>query len=121
MQTTEKRLLYYCWYKRANHNYNGVPVYFFCFKDVKTNEEVVLGNCYYASEISEYLGGQFYYNIMDATNNYDILWQYTNGIIEPLNASFSDVQKEYEQMLNQDISNINEVMLNIFSNSNLKL
>ena len=44
-QNKERKLLYYDCFKRMLKHYNGVPIFHFMFKDVKTGRDVILGSC----------------------------------------------------------------------------
>ncbi len=117
MEKTEKRkLLYYDRFQRTPKHYMGEPVYHFFFKDVETGEDIILGQCYYAKEVSDILDEIYYFDITEATNNYDILWNLSEEKIRPVTDTFKEVQFEYKRMLNNgvDTKDINSEMISLF-------
>ena len=77
-QSTERKLLYYDRFQRMPRHYNGAPIFQFMCKGVKTGEDVTLGACYFAEEVSKTIGGHYYEDIAEATNDYVIGIDRTN-------------------------------------------
>ena len=69
-------------------HYNGAPIFHFICKDVKTGEDVTLGACYFAEEVSKTIGGHYYEDIVEATNDFDILWSLSDERISPVADTF---------------------------------
>lgn len=115
-QTTERKLLYYYCFERMPRSYNGTPIFHFMFKDVKNGEDITLGACYFAEEVSKVLGGHYYDDIAEATNNYDILWSLSDERISPVADTFDEVQIEYQRMINEGVTpeEINSAMITLF-------
>lgn len=115
-QVVERKLLYYDRFQRMPRHYNGEPIFHFIFKDVKTSEDITLGACYFSQEISEALGGQYYSEITDAENDFDILWSLSDERISPVADTFEEVQVEYQRMLSEGVSQekINSAMITLF-------
>ncbi len=115
-QFTEKKLLYYDYFQKMPRYYNGAPIFHFMCKNVKTGEDVTLGACYFAEELSKTIGGNYYSDIVDATNDFDILWNLSDEKISPVADTFDEVQKEYQRMINEGVSpeEINSDMIALF-------
>ncbi len=115
-QFTEKKLLYYDYFQKMPRYYNGAPIFHFMCKNVKTGEDVTLGACYFAEELSKTIGGNYYSDIVDATNDFDILWNLSDEKISPVADTFDEVQKEYKRMINEGVSpeEINSDMIALF-------
>lgn len=103
-EVTERKLLYYDRFQKMPRNYEGVPIFHFMCKDVKTGEDVILGTCFFSQEVSELLGEHYYREITDAVNDFDILWNLSNEGISPVAATFEEVQAEYQRMLSEGVS-----------------
>ena len=115
-QSTERKLLYYDRFQRMPRHYNGAPIFYFMCKDVKTGEDVTLGACYFAEEVSKTIGGHYYEDIVEATNDFDILWSLSDERISPVADTFDEVQTEYQRMINEGVSpeEINSSMITLF-------
>lgn len=115
-QSTERKLLYYDRFQRMSRHYNGAPIFHFMCKDVKTGEDVTLGACYFAEEVSKTIGGHYYEDIVEATNDFDILWSLSDERISPVADTFDEVQAEYQRMINEGVSpeEINSAMITLF-------
>lgn len=115
-QSTERKLLYYDRFQRMPRHYNGAPIFHFMCKDVKTGEDVTLGACYFAEEVSKTIGGHYYEDIVEATNDFDILWSLSDDRISPVADTFDEVQAEYQRMINEGVSpeEINSAMITLF-------
>lgn len=115
-QSTERKLLYYDRFQRMPRHYNGAPIFHFMCKDVKTGEDVTLGACYFAEEVSKTIGGHYYEDIVEATNDFDILWSLSDERISPVADTFDEVQAEYQRMINEGVSpeEINSAMITLF-------
>ena len=115
-QSTERKLLYYDRFQRMPRHYNGAPIFHFMCKDVKTGEDVTLGACYFAEEVSKTIGGHYYEDIVEATNDFDILWSLSDDRISPVADTFDEVQAEYQRMINEGVSpeEINSSMITLF-------
>ena len=115
-QSTERKLLYYDRFKRMPRHYNGAPIFHFMCKDVKTGEDVTLGACYFAEEVSKTIGGHYYEDVVEATNDFDILWSLSDERISPVADTFDEVQAEYQRMINEGVSpeEINSAMITLF-------
>lgn len=115
-QTTERKLLYYDRFQRIPRYYNGAPIFHFMCKDVKTGEVVTLGACNFPKEVSKVLGGCYYGDIAEATNDFDILWSLSDERISPVADTFEEVQVEYQRMINEGITpeEINSAMITLF-------
>lgn len=115
-QSTERKLLYYDRFQRMPRYYNGAPIFHFMCKDVKTGEDVTLGACYFAEEVSKTIGGHYYEDIVEATNDFDILWSLSDDRISPVADTFDEVQAEYQRMINEGVSpeEINSAMITLF-------
>ena len=115
-QSVERKLLYYDHFQRMPRNYNGAPIFHFMCKDVKTGEDVILGACCFAEEVSEAVGGYYYEDIVEATNDFDILWNLSNERIRPIADTFNEVQAEYQRLINDGVSpeEINSAMITLF-------
>lgn len=115
-QTNERRLWYYDYFQKSAKHYNGTAITFLHFKDVKTKQSVTLGFCDEAEELGQMLDEHFYEEITDMTDDFDILWNFSNETIKPLSYSFEDVKNEYQRMLHQGISasEINKAMMSLF-------
>ena len=115
-QSTERKLLYYDRFQRIPRHYNGAPIFHFMCKDVKTGEDVTLGACYFAEEVSKTIGGHYYEDIVEATNDFDILWSLSDERISPVADTFDEVQAEYQRMINEGVSpeEINSAMITLF-------
>lgn len=115
-QSTERKLLYYDRFQRMPRHYNGAPIFHFICKDVKTGEDVTLGACYFAEEVSKTIGGHYYEDIVEATNDFDILWSLSDERISPVADTFDEVQAEYQRMINEGVSpeEINSAMITLF-------
>ena len=115
-QSTERKLLYYDRFQRMPRHYNGAPIFHFICKDVKTGEDVTLGACYFAEEVSKTIGGHYYEDIVEATNDFDILWSLSDERISPVADTFDEVQAEYQRMINEGVSpeEINSSMITLF-------
>ena len=115
-QSTERKLLYYDRFQRMPRHYNGAPIFHFMCKDVKTGEDVTLGACYFAEEVSKTIGGHYYEDIAEATNDFDILWSLSDERISPVADTFDEVQAEYQRMINEGVSpeEINSSMITLF-------
>ena len=115
-QSTERKLLYYDRFQRMPRHYNGAPIFHFMCKDVKTGEDVTLGACYFAEEVSKTIGGHYYEDIVEATNDFDILWSLSDERISPVADTFDEVQTEYQRMINEGVSpeEINSAMITLF-------
>lgn len=115
-QSTERKLLYYDRFQRMPRHYNGAPIFHFMCKDVKTGEDVTLGACYFAEEVSKTIGGHYYEDIVEATNDFDILWSLSDERISPVADTFDEVQAEYQRMINEGVSpeEINSSMITLF-------
>ena len=115
-QSTERKLLYYDRFQRMPRHYNGAPIFHFMCKDVKTGEAVTLGACYFAEEVSKTIGGHYYEDIVEATNDFDILWSLSDERISPVADTFDEVQTEYQRMINEGVSpeEINSAMITLF-------
>lgn len=117
MEKTEKRmLLYYDRFQRTPKHYKGEPIYRFMFKDVETGEDIILGQCYFAKEVSDILDEHYYFDITEASRDFDILWNLTEEKISPVTDTFEEVQVEYQTMLNDgvDSKEINSAMIALF-------
>ena len=115
-QSIERKLLYYDRFQRIPRHYNGAPIFHFMCKDVKTGEDVTLGACYFAEEVSKTIGGHYYEDIVEATNDFDILWSLSDERISPVADTFDEVQAEYQRMINEGVSpeEINSAMITLF-------
>lgn len=115
-QTAERKLLYYDRFQRMPRHYNGAPIFHFIFKDVKTGEDITLGACYFAEEVSKTIGGLYYEDIVEATNDFDILWNLSDERIRPVADTFDEVQVEYQRMINEGVTleEINSAMIILF-------
>ena len=115
-QSTERKLLYYDRFQRMPRHYNGAPIFHFMCKDVKTGEDVTLGACYFAEEVSKTIGGHYYEDIVEATNDFDILWSLSDERISPVADTFDEVQAQYQRMINEGVSpeEINSSMITLF-------
>ena len=115
-QSTERKLLYYDRFQRMPRHYNGAPIFHFMCNDVKTGEDVTLGACYFAEEVSKTIGGHYYEDIVEATNDFDILWSLSDERISPVADTFDEVQAEYQRMINEGVSpeKINSSMITLF-------
>ena len=115
-QSTERKLLYYDRFQRMPRHYNGAPIFHFMCKDVKTGEDVTLGACYFAEEVSKTIGGHYYEDIVEATNDFDILWSLSDERISTVADTFDEVQAEYQRMINEGVSpeEINSAMITLF-------
>ena len=115
-QSTERKLLYYDHFQSMPRHYNGAPIFHFMCKDVKTGEDVTLGACYFAEEVSKTIGGHYYEDIVEATNDFDILWSLSDERISPVADTFDEVQAEYQRMINEGVSpeEINSAMITLF-------
>ena len=115
-QSIERKLLYYDRFQRIPRHYNGAPIFHFMCKDVKTGEDVTLGACYFAEEVSKTIGGHYYEDIVEATNDFDILWSLSDERISPIADTFDEVQAEYQRMINEGVSpeEINSAMITLF-------
>lgn len=100
----ERKLLYYDRFQRMPRHYDGAPIFHFLFKDVKTGEDVTIGSCFFAEEASNFLGGVYYDDIIEAEKDYDILWNLSDDRIRPAAETFEEVQAEYQKMLKNGIS-----------------
>lgn len=63
MKEMPKQLLYYDHFTKMPKHFCGEPIYQFYFKDVKTLEDVILGECSCNEEVSNILGGHYYQDI----------------------------------------------------------
>ena len=115
-QSTERKLLYYDRFQRMPRHYNGAPIFHFMCKDVKTGEDVTLGVCYFAEEVSKTIGGHYYEDIAEAINDFDILWSLSDERISPVADTFDEVQTEYQRMISEGVSpeEINSAMITLF-------
>lgn len=116
-ENNERRLLYYERFKQMPKHYEGYPIYHFLCKDVKTGEDIALGLCYFAEEVANTVGGYYYRDIIDATEDFDILWNVTMEKISPVADTFDEVKVEYERMLSEGVSTeeINSAMIELFA------
>ena len=98
-------------------HYGGAPIVHFIYKDVKTGQNVTLGSCFFAEGASRALGGRYYNSILDATNDFDILWNVSDDIISPIDNSFDEVQSEYIRLLDEGVSSqeVNSAVIKLYS------
>lgn len=115
----EKNLLYYFGYKIVSKHYDGHPIYHFYFKSVKTGKDVNLVSCAADIEEPSILGNHFYSNIVDATNDFDILWQISDDKISLLNIPYEEIRKDYLKMIKEGLvpSDINQLFLEQYVNT----
>ena len=116
-QANNRRLLYYDHFKREEKHYGGAPIVHFMYRDVRTGQYVTLGSCFFAEGASEALRGRYYNSILDATNDFDILWNVSDDVISPIDNSFEDVQSEYRRMVDEGVSplEINSELIKLYS------
>ena len=57
-----------------------------------------------------------YEDIVEATNDFDILWSLSDERISPVADTFDEVQTEYQRMINEGVSpeEINSSMITLF-------
>lgn len=115
-QSIERKLLYYDHFQRMPGHYNGAPIFHFMCKDVKTGEDVTLVTCYFAEEMSKVFDGYYYGDIVEAANDFDILWNLSDERIRPVADTFDEVQAEYQRMINDGVTpeEINFAMITSF-------
>lgn len=75
-----------------------------------------MGSCCFAEEVSNLLGRHYYYDITDATNDFDILWNLSDEKISPVTDTFEEVKVEYQRMINEGVppEEINSAMITLF-------
>lgn len=112
----KRKLLYYDHFRKMPRNYNGCPIYHFGFKDVATGDNIILGQCYYNKGAGNYLGGHYYTDITEATEDFDILWNVSDDKISVVAETLAEVQKEYKRMLREGVSlyDINQRMMDYY-------
>ena len=91
----EKRILYFEGYDMMPRNYMGYGVFHFYFKDVETDEEIILGECVRATELNKTSDIKYYEEIKDAEEEYYILWRYNDYNVSKINAELEEVQYEH--------------------------
>ena len=113
----ERQLLYYDSYVKTNAEFYGCPIAHFNFKNVKTGENVILGSCFFHKEISKIFPILYYRSILDAKNDFDIIWKISDNTINPVSNTLEELQSEYRRMLIEGVSpiEINGVMVEQYS------
>ena len=78
------------------------------------SEDEIIEN--FAEEVSKTIGGHYYEDIVEATNDFDILWSLSDERISPVADTFDEVQAEYQRMINEGVSpeEINSAMITLF-------
>ena len=115
----EKELLSYEGYSVKNRHFNGIPIVEFTFKNVRDESKVRLFQGTETVRLDD--GTIIYESILDASNDYDILWKIEKNergmdILKPPADSYHFVESEFYRLLNDGIddSEINEAMMNSF-------
>jgi hypothetical protein len=80
-------------------HYNGHQIVHYTFFDVKSGDKVTLGECVKNEAVGELLGGYYYADITQATENNDIIWQITSDKIKVPTKTLEEVQSAYQRGL----------------------
>jgi len=113
----ERKLLYYDRVRKMPKHWDGSPIHQFRFIDVKSGEEVILGQCFENRRVSFALSEYYYSDILDASQHYDLLWKVLPDRITYVTETFEEVQGEYKRLVHDGISpdKINEIMMGHFN------
>ena len=118
-RTHNKELLSYESYSVKNRHFNGIPIVEFTFKNVRDESKVRLFQGTETVRLDD--GTYIYENILEATNDFDILWrietnEHGNEILKPPADSYHFVESEFYRLLSDGVndSEINEAMMNSF-------
>jgi hypothetical protein len=115
-----KDILYYCGAK-TNHKgttvlHNGDVLYEHYFKSVKTGDTIILASCSDSKEIKSNYYKKVYDDILDATDEFTILWKFTGKGVKSLDISYEKIKLYYDFLVNEGLSdnNISAIMLDNF-------
>ena len=120
----EKELLAYDSYSEKHRHFNGIPIVEFKFINVRDNSKVRLFQGTDTVKLDD--GTYIYENILDATNDFDILWKIETdsqgmNVLKPAAPDYFFIENEFNRLQNQGVkdSEINEAMMNSFKSERL--
>jgi hypothetical protein len=115
-QEKEKDLLYYCGTNGRCMGrvmlHNGEYIYEHKFLNVKTGESIFIISCGDYENLNRDYYQKAYNDIMEATDDFAILWKITGKGVMPLNESFNQIKLYYLYLLKLGISceDINSIL-----------
>jgi hypothetical protein len=115
-QESEKDLLYYCGTNGRCMGrvmlHNGEYIYEHNFLNVKTGESISIVSCSDYENLNKEYYQKVYNDIIEATDDFTILWKFTGKGVMPLNESFEQIKLYYLSLLKLGIpcEYINSIM-----------